>query len=428
MNVALYCRVSSQEQAKEGLSLSAQLSHLRNWAEVNGHSVIGEYVDAGVSGRKPLSKRPALLQFVNDLEMGVKVDALVFIKLDRFFRSVKLYYQAMDVLDKYKVSWITTLEDYETVTSQGKLVVNIMLSIAEAESSRTGDRVRFVIDRKIALGEHVGCKPPIGYDIINKHLVPNDEADIIKNAFQLFLDTGSVVEVMKHLHAHGHTINYNSSYRLLENPIYKGSLHGNDSYCEPIISAQDFEATQGLLKRRSVRTNQTGRVYLFSGLMKCAGCGRTLTGNYQYLANGEIQYRYRCNGRYQDHLCDRNGYTNEAEVEDLLLSRIESEIKSMSTTIAPKKKSKPVDNSKKLERLTELYVDGLISKEEYQSRRDALSIPTTTPPQSPLKKINLSGSVREVYQGMTRQEKRVFWRNAIESVEIDGKSVTCTFR
>ena len=428
MNVALYCRVSTQEQAKEGLSLEAQLSHLRNWAEVNGHSIIGEYVDAGVSGRKPLSKRPALLQFVNDLEMGVKVDALVFIKLDRFFRSVKLYYQAMDILDKFKVSWITTMESYETVSSQGKLVTNIMLSVAEAESNRTGERVKFVVDRKIALGEHVGKKPPLGYSIVDKHLVPNQEAPVAQGAYRTFLTTGSLASTRDYLHAHGYNYIYNSIKKILTNTIYKGYFHGNDSYCEPIISAQDFEAVQGLLEKRSVRGNQEERVYLFSGLMRCSKCGKIIVGTYRPRCREGNRYQYRCNGHYQDKRCSNNTYFPEWEIEDLLLSRIESEIKSMSTIITPKKKSKPVDNSKKLERLTELYVDGLISKEEYQSRRDALSIPTTTPPQSPLKKINLSGSVREVYQGMTRQEKRVFWRSVIESIEIDMKSVTCTFR
>lgn len=407
------------------MSVEAQLSSLRQWAEVNGHSVIGEYLDLGISARKSPSKRPALNRLLENLK---EIDIIAFTKLDRWTRNIKGYYTVQEQLDKAKVSWVAIQEDYETVTASGRFKVNIMLAVAENEADRTGERVKTIIEHKVAKGEHVGKKPPLGYSIVNKHLVPNEEAPIAQGAYRTFLSTGSLASTRDYLHSHGYNYIYNSIKKILTNTIYKGYFHGNESYCEPIISAQDFETVQGLLKKRSVRGNQEERVYLFSGLMRCSECGKIIVGTYRPRCREGNRYQYRCNGYYQDKRCNNNTYIPEWEIEDLLLGRIESEIKSMSTTITQKKKSKPVDNSKKLERLTELYVDGLISKEEYQSRRDALSIPTTTPPQSPLKKINLSGSVREVYQDMTRQEKRVFWRSVIESIEIDGKSVTCTFK
>ena len=428
MKVALYARVSSDDQAKHGLSLEAQIHDLRTWAEENEHTVIGEYIDAGISGRKPLSKRPALLRFAKDLESGTNVDALVFIKLDRFFRSVKLYYQAMDVLDKYHVSWVTTQESYETVTSQGKFVVNLMLSIAEAESSRTGDRVKFVIDRKIAKGEKVGYKPPIGYSVVDKHLVPNDEAPIIRQAFRTFLDSGSVVDAMDYLHSQGYGLIYNSTYRLLTNPIYKGSLRGNDSYCTGIIQVHEFDEIQSMLGKRSVRDNPTGRIYLFSGLLQCGKCGRLMIGHYQGSSRDGKQYRYRCNGHYQDHLCDNNHYATEGEIEDILLSRIESDAGMMVAVIKPKKKKKLIDNSKKLERLTELYVDGMISREEYQRRRDALTVIASTPSEQRMNETMFQGNIRENYSVLTRQEKRSFWRNILERVVVNGQIAEVIFR
>ena len=94
--------VSSEEQAKHGLSIETQLDNLREWSTNTKHTIVAEYVDAGISGKKPYTKRPALSQFIDDLETGMKVDALVFVKLDRFFRSVKLYYQAADICDFVK--------------------------------------------------------------------------------------------------------------------------------------------------------------------------------------------------------------------------------------------------------------------------------------------------------------------------------------
>lgn len=144
MRVALYVRVSTEEQARHGLSVETQTETLRKWAKDNGHTVVGEYIDAGISGKKPYSKRPELSRFMRDLESGVKVDALCFVKLDRFYRSVKLYYQAMSVLEKYGVAWQAINEDYETVTASGRFKVNIMLSVAENEADRTSERIKAV--------------------------------------------------------------------------------------------------------------------------------------------------------------------------------------------------------------------------------------------------------------------------------------------
>lgn len=106
MRVALYTRVSTDEQAKHGLSIDTQLDNLRQWATNNNHTIVAEYVDAGISGKKPYTKRPELSRFMNDIQAGmkvdagIKVDALCFTKIDRFFRSVKHYYQAISVMDK----------------------------------------------------------------------------------------------------------------------------------------------------------------------------------------------------------------------------------------------------------------------------------------------------------------------------------------
>lgn len=423
--------VSSEEQAKHGLSIETQLDNLREWSSNNKHTIVAEYVDAGISGKKPYTKRPELSRFMNDLEAGMKVDALVFVKLDRFFRSVKLYYQAADILDKYKVAWVAIHERYETLTSQGRFIVNLFLSLAEQEADRTGERVSTVISHKFAKGEWSG-KPPRGYSVVNKKLEPNKESPIIEGAFNACLLSGSVVEARKHLVSNGINVTYNTAYRIVTNPIYIGSHNGNPNFCKPTVSKDVFDEIQSFLGKRSVRTNTTGRIYIFSGLVHCADCGWVMTGHCNTTYSPGKMYRYRCNNHFNNRICQNGHYVIEYDLEEMMLTKVEAEMQSSvanSETKPKKKASKPVDNSKKIERLTELYIDGHISKEEYQKRREALAIPQQTTTSSKNKIIALSGlNFRESYQSFTRQQKRAFWKSVVDRIVTDGENFNVIFR
>lgn len=162
--VALYMRVSTEEQARHGDSIEAQRQALRQYAETHNLTVIGEYADEGISGQKPVRKRPALSEMLREVEAD-RVDLVLFTKLDRWFRSVKLYYQAQDVLDAHKTAWRAILEDYNTETADGTLKVNIMLSVAQNEAERTSERIKFVFADKVRRGEPITGSLPMGYRI-----------------------------------------------------------------------------------------------------------------------------------------------------------------------------------------------------------------------------------------------------------------------
>lgn len=427
MRVALYCRVSSQEQAQNGLSLGDQLTDLREWADRNGHIIVAEYIDPGISARKAPSKRPALSRLLENLD---GIDAVVFTKLDRWTRNVKGYYSVQDYLDRAKVSWIATQEDYETVTPSGRFKVNIMLAVAENEADRTGERLRTTLSHKFARGEWSG-KAPRGYSVVGKRLTPNDVAPIITEAFRICHRSCSVVAAQSYLHSQGIKVVYNTAYRMMTNPIYIGQHDGVDGFCEPLIDDATFRDIQDMLGKRSDRTNDSGRVYLFSGLMVCSECDKNMVGNCNTTYSPGRQYRYRCGRHYRDNLCSNNKYIIESEVEDYLLTKVCQEIEKMSAQVeysAPV--PKPIDNTAKLERLKELYVDGEITKEEYQKRKEALSPPVEIRKPTPrIKEIALSGDdLRESYQSFTRQERRAIWKSVIDRIDVDGDALAVTFR
>jgi len=108
---------------------------------------VGTYTDAGISARKPASKRPELQRLLRDVQGG-KGDLIEFTKLDRWFRNISEYYKVQEILEKYNVDWKTIHEDYDTSNASGRLKINIMLSVAQDEADRTSERIKAINEVK----------------------------------------------------------------------------------------------------------------------------------------------------------------------------------------------------------------------------------------------------------------------------------------
>ena len=160
--VAAYIRVSSQEQKLHGLSLDAQKMKLQDYADKNNMKIVGWYMDEGVSGRKLIRKRPELQRMIQDAENG-EFERIIFIKLDRFFRSVAEYHECMKRISP--VVWTTTEEKYDLSTANGRMFVNMKLTIAELEADQTGERIKIVNDYKVSTGQPLFGVLPFCYMI-----------------------------------------------------------------------------------------------------------------------------------------------------------------------------------------------------------------------------------------------------------------------
>ena len=297
MRVALYSRVSHEEQVKHGISIEAQQNALRRWADEQGHVIIGEYVDPGISARKAPSKRPALQQLLSDIPEK-KIELVAFTKLDRWTRNVRGYYQVQETLDRNKVAWIAIQEDYETITASGRFKVNIMLSVAENEADRTAERIKTVFDHKVEIGEAITGALPLGLKIEDKHVVPDENAPAALAVFEHYATNGNKQAARNMLQEQfGISLPHLTISHMLENTLYKGQYRDNPQYCEAIVPPELFDRVQDDLARRSTRITPSGRVYLFAGLLVCAECGRRLT----VCTSGGKRTRYRraaiCRGK-----------------------------------------------------------------------------------------------------------------------------------
>ena len=425
MRVALYARVSTEEQKKHGISIDAQLEALRAWAKQNKHDIVGEYVDAGISGKKPYTKRPELSRFMNEIENGLQVDALIMTKLDRFYRSVRLYYQAIDIMERHNVAWKAIHEDYETVTASGRFKVNIMLAVAEDEADRTSERIRTVFEYKAEKGEVLSGSIPLGYRVEDKRLVLDDNADLIRAAFDHYAQTGSLHAVMDFLRSNGINLHANSVGRMMKNEIYKGKHRGNPNFAPAIVPPELFDEIQRQIKSRSVRKNPTGRIYLFSGLIRCGRCGKAMAG----ITNNGKYPSYRCTNASMNHKCTNNHYINEAKLEAAIVPVVTSAFENYVAEYTLHKKERDTSQErtqlrKRLDRLKEVYLDGLLTKERYRAEYGAITKrldELTEAPEPNFQKTRqiLKSDIEKIYPTLTRAEKRTFWRSILERIVVD---------
>jgi putative DNA-invertase from lambdoid prophage Rac len=185
MQVFGYVRVSTQEQAEEGVSLAAQQAQVAAWATVKDLAVPTMYVESGVSGSVPLSERPEGKRLLAALRPG---DVIITAKLDRMFRSAT---DALATLEEIKVQGVSLhmVDLGGDVCGNGisKLVFTILAAVAENERDRIRERIREAKQHQKSLGIFSGGRRPFGYDIVEvpggrtengkplKNLVPNAE-------------------------------------------------------------------------------------------------------------------------------------------------------------------------------------------------------------------------------------------------------------
>lgn len=161
MRVALYIRVSTEEQSIRGLSLEAQEEDLRAYAHDKGWAIVGTYIDAGKTARKRLDKREEFCRMIRDVESGM-IDRILFTRLDRWFRNIADYYKVNEILERNRCDWSTTQEDYDSSTASGRLLINLKLSIAQNEADLTAERINAVFDAKIQNKTVLSGTPPVG--------------------------------------------------------------------------------------------------------------------------------------------------------------------------------------------------------------------------------------------------------------------------
>jgi site-specific DNA recombinase len=314
---AIYTRKSSEEGLEQDFnSLEAQReaceAYVRSQEHEGWRPLPDRFDDGGFSGGN--MERPALHQLIELVKSG-RVDIIVVYKIDRLTRSLTDFAKLAEVLDKHGVSFVSVTQQFNTTTSMGRLMLNVLLSFAQFEREITGERIRDKIAASKKKGMWMGGVPPMGYDVIGRQLVVNDtDAATIRRLFSLYLEEKTVPALLDRLeresirtaarysakgnHYGNRPFTRGHLYKLLANPIYIGRVPHRDTSHRgqhaAIIDKVTWDAVQSLLAEntqgsRSRRRRAKAQTHLLEGLLHAESGARFIPSS----ANkGSKRYRY----------------------------------------------------------------------------------------------------------------------------------------
>ena len=449
--VACYIRVSTQEQKLHGYSLDAQRDKLREYAKEHNLKIVEWYEDEGISGRKLIRHRPALQKMINDAQLD-KFDRIIFIKLDRFFRSVAEYHECMKLISP--VTWTATEEKYDLSTANGKAFVNMKLTIAELEADTGGERIKITNDYKVKQGQALtgAQRQGLAYTVQEidgiKRVVPDPETkDIVMDYINHFITHNSKRGAMLYCNEkYNTTYDYRVFEKVIKDTKIYGYYRGNPNYCEPYITKETFDKLQELTKRQ-VRKSASNKIYMFTGLMKCPNCGRILTSGYtnsKYKRKKTNDYYIHTNYVYRcpKIVLNRNACTfkkkvNEKRLEKALINELENKIhayiewvkiedaREKDTTAQSKvdKIKKEIAKLNKIFRYSDSMTDAEYERDIKELNRQLKDAESHLEPivERDLTKYEelLKSDWKALYDALNRENKRAFWRKYVKQIKID---------
>jgi len=275
---SLRCAVYTRKSTEDGLeqevnSLDAQREACEAYILSQRHEgwslVLGHYDDGGFSGGN--LERPGLKALLGDVDAGL-VDVIVVYKVDRLTRSLADFAKIVERLDAKQASFVSVTQAFNTTTSMGRLTLNVLLSFAQFEREVTGERIRDKIAASKKKGLWMGGPVPLGYEVIERKLVPvPEEAERVRTIMRRYLDTRSVPALLEQLRAEGVATKVQrrvsgphrggipfrrgSLFYLLKNPVYRGKIvhkgNAHDGEHEAIVDEDLWERVQMQLREKA---------------------------------------------------------------------------------------------------------------------------------------------------------------------------------
>lgn len=452
VRAAIYARVSTEEQAEEGHSIDAQLRICRELCATRKWTIVGEYVDAGISGTT--LDRARFQDLLRDIRAG-KIDVIVVHKLDRFSRSLVDTLVTLAELSQRGVSFCSATEQFDFTTPIGKVLLALLAAFAQYFVDNLREETKKGLRQRALKGFYNGLLP-FGYQA-----VPKDEGGVpvfhqenikgYRTAVQWGADGKSLREIADWLNDQGYRttgnrgrnlFNPDSVRDILKSRFYLGEVSYKGVWRKgqhpAAIDLQTWQACQEQLRRRSVRregTKPSDRVYPLRKLLHCAVCGSGLRGQ---PARKVRLYR---DVQASLHRCSEPQTVNAEEVETQVgtfLTRValpadwkEQILKQIDAAAdAEEVESKRRALIAQMTRSRNLYIHGDLADPEYQkekqrielglSKLQAVAMPDLE------KAAQLLNTVGTLWQHATDRERLELARSLFEKLYLrQGQLVAC---
>jgi site-specific DNA recombinase len=280
---AIYTRKSSEEGLEQDFnSLHAQReaceAYIKSQTSEGWRLAKRHYDDGGISGGT--LERPALKALLADIQAG-RIDVVVVYKIDRLSRALTDFAKLAELFDAHQVSFVSVTQQFNTTTSMGRLMLNVLLSFAQFEREITGERIRDKIAASKQKGIWMGGFVPLGYEAIERKLVVNhEEAKTVRALYALYLKLRNVTSVWSEAarlglktkrrrwadgrETGGLALQRGHIYKILGNPLYAGWIphHGerHEGQHEALVERATWNAVQQQLTANTRRQNTCNTV------------------------------------------------------------------------------------------------------------------------------------------------------------------------
>jgi site-specific DNA recombinase len=322
MKVAIYVRVSTEEQVKEGFSIASQRSKLVQYCKLQDWDIYDIYIDEGISGSK--LDRPELNRLREDISYG-NVNMVLVRRVDRLFRSVYYLSTLLHEMEAKDVGFKSMTEGFDTSHPSGKAMLQMLAIFAEWERETIRERITHALYERARQGLHHAV-PSFGYTTNEEgKLIPDEnQAQVIRDIFELRNKDKSLFEIIDYIKSKydSNILNENKSLtipahlsRILTNPVYMGKIKYKDEIFEGdhegLVSEETFNQAA---KRKQFRPGTHN--FLFRGLLFCGLCGAKMytkkQGNKKNEDSLPKQFYYYCSdSKASNYLLSRD--TGECE-------------------------------------------------------------------------------------------------------------------
>lgn len=312
----IYTRVSTEDQAREGASLDAQREACGMLSKLRGFPDTEAVEDAGFSAKS--LKRPGIARVIAAIQAG-EVKAVIVWRLDRLTRSLRDLLDLVDLFDEHGVALVSVMEQLDTTTPMGRLMLALLGAVAQWERESIAERVKLGKNHRKSQGFWTGGHVPAGCQVIGpagqrKLIADPIQAPIVRQAWRRIIDGGSLAQVAEWLSVAkvpaspvGNTRNQKWNKQNLQRWLTNEELIG------VLIDRSVFELCQRTLGERISPQRRAGkalnarstvdRVWPLKGIARCAHCGSMLAGSTAYGRSGLPRFYLRCTNRLKAKGC-----------------------------------------------------------------------------------------------------------------------------
>lgn len=432
--IAIYCRVSTTEQAEEGYSIGEQERLIREYCIKNGHEVYKVYSDAGISG-KDIIHRPAIQELLKDAAEK-KFNMVMSWKINRLSRKLEDAIKIVNTLDKYGISYQSYSERFESDTPAGKMQFQMMALVGEFERNTIAQNVKMGMKAKARSGEWCGGAAPLGYCWVPMEGTENSarkksrleivekEAETVRLIYELYESGKGYKAIVNYLNQRGYKTKRGNSFSvaqlhsILTNPVYIGKVRFDvrrdwnekrrtninpdpiiaDGIHKAIIPEELWNQVQFLISQKSGKPSRIyDGEYPLTGILRCPECGAGMvisrvvnkkadgsTRKLTYYACGQWKNKGSavCHSnmirveKANDFVYQRmEEILNDEKVFDEVISRVNREHEIIKKKAYKERSQQEKEHEKITNRLMknhEAYEDGLITKEEFLIRKEEL--------------------------------------------------------